>query len=311
MDIKLGTRTLLQSESENETSRSDLFKKLLASRPSALTSAERAAQAVTKRRYMEARDANSTSGSLGFLVDGTSSHEGRKASTEQQPIETFRTFAKSATASDEGPPSPGGGPGSVAWKVAEQLLKLREAMEASTFVQNHELVGTSVLLVVDAACGTCSASWIDFAKARPYTSEQGLSHRAPATHGGHEGGLLTGLDNLISTWIDLARTFGMAAGSLDTCLHPPRRCTRVRRMTSEAQALMTRLRLGNVRKCPRIRLTAPYTKGLEFVSQPRTAPSCNTHCRMSSLEVATSAMLAAHSSPLVAHLPRTNVLDLP
>jgi 1D-myo-inositol-triphosphate 3-kinase len=259
MDIKLGTRTFLMSESENETPRSDLFKKLVKSHPSVLTSMELDAKAVTKRRYMQARDENSTTGSLGFRVNGTAGHKWSTALLDQPPVDAFKAFARNVMSTDEGGPlTRGCGPASVARKLVEELLKLREAMETSAFVEGHEFVGSSVLLIVDGASGSCKVSWIDFAKARVCSSEKRLSHRAPCEAGSQEEGLLIGIDNLISTWRDVARSFCIGAdGSGDYFRPAPRKCPRSRLMTPKMQYLTACVRASSNRRCPGVLLGSP------------------------------------------------------
>lgn len=100
MDIKMGTRTFLESEVTNTTARSDLYQKVYAIRaldrinthivllnlgnflfllllhpqmvkvePNAPTAEEYELQAVTKLRYMMFREHQSTSCSLGFRIE--------------------------------------------------------------------------------------------------------------------------------------------------------------------------------------------------------------------------------------------------
>jgi 1D-myo-inositol-triphosphate 3-kinase len=194
MDIKLGKRTFLFSANENETPRSDLFQKLQkkSNLASALTSSELTAMAVTKRRYLELRDASTTTTSLGFRVEGAISRGSAREmpSAHQQPVTAMTEFMEGLDVS--------------AWKIVEQLIALRDAMESSSFVRQHEFIGTSVLLIADAATGKCRVAWIDFAKARLSNFQEGLSHRAPCEEDSQEDGLLTGLDNLIKVWTDVA-----------------------------------------------------------------------------------------------------------
>lgn len=66
MDIKLGTRTFLESEVSNTKPRSDLFDKMYKIDPSAFTEEELQDKSVTKLRYMQFREKLSSTNDLGF-----------------------------------------------------------------------------------------------------------------------------------------------------------------------------------------------------------------------------------------------------
>lgn len=53
MDVKLGTRTFLESEVKNAVTRSDLYTKMVELDPSEPTAEEHAEKAITKLRYMQ------------------------------------------------------------------------------------------------------------------------------------------------------------------------------------------------------------------------------------------------------------------
>lgn len=69
MDIKIGTRTFLESEVANSTKRKDLYKKMIDIDPSAPTEEERQIEAITKLRYMQFREKESSTSSLGFRIE--------------------------------------------------------------------------------------------------------------------------------------------------------------------------------------------------------------------------------------------------
>ena len=70
MDIKLGTRTFLESEVDNPSVRDDLLKKMDALDSTAATETERESGGITKLRYMQFRERTSTSSTLGFRLEG-------------------------------------------------------------------------------------------------------------------------------------------------------------------------------------------------------------------------------------------------
>ena len=60
----MGTRTFLESEVQNKTLRADLYKKMYAIDPNAFTDQENCDQAITKLRYMQFREEQSSSNTM-------------------------------------------------------------------------------------------------------------------------------------------------------------------------------------------------------------------------------------------------------
>lgn len=69
IDIKMGTRTFLESEVSKSSARPDLYQKMVAIDPDAPTPEEHQAKAVTKLRYMQFREQQSSTCSQGFRIE--------------------------------------------------------------------------------------------------------------------------------------------------------------------------------------------------------------------------------------------------
>jgi hypothetical protein len=207
MDVKLGTRTFLESECRNAAPRSDLFKRMLEMYPKELTSDELQKGAITKHRWMTVRDKCSTIGRLGYRIDGVAGYRTRDRTAIDAELASlvnkddatnfFRTFVDVAATND--------GEDLLGYplRIAEQLLALlqemREALVNSTFVKRHEFIGSSILLIADSY-GHAGVSWIDFAKTHPLAEGAELTHREPWEYGNREDGIILGFENLIEAW---------------------------------------------------------------------------------------------------------------
>ncbi|CAB0016968.1 unnamed protein product [Nesidiocoris tenuis] len=187
MDVKLGTRTFLESEVQNSTARHDLYKKMIAVDPTAPTEAEHKAQAVTKLRYMEFREQQSSTCSLGFRIEAMK-FRGSPPVTDLQRVkstaevsDTMSLFLNSRA--------------DVRQRVLSRLMEIKAKLDQSVYFERHEVVGSSILIIYDDV--KVGAWLIDFAKTRPVPDGITLSHRKPWSPGNHEEGFLFGLDNLI------------------------------------------------------------------------------------------------------------------
>ncbi|KAJ8320355.1 hypothetical protein KUTeg_001942 [Tegillarca granosa] len=69
MDIKLGRRTFLEFEVKNPVQRKDLYEKMVSLDPDSPTDLEREQQAITKLRYMQFREKESSSAEFGFRIE--------------------------------------------------------------------------------------------------------------------------------------------------------------------------------------------------------------------------------------------------
>lgn len=188
MDIKMGTRTFLESEVTNAKSRPDLYQKMIKIDPVAPTSEERSCEAITKLRYMQFRENLSSSSNFGFRIEGfkvegkAPSKDFEFVSTREDIISTMQIFL--------------GVHNNVRLQLIERLKTLRSQLEKSEFFRTHEVIGSSLLIIHD---GSTSGVWmIDFAKAVPTSDGIVIDHRSPWVLGNHEDGYMFGLDNLIS-----------------------------------------------------------------------------------------------------------------
>jgi len=71
MDIKIGTRTFLEFDSDEKESkpRRDLYLKLVEMAPDEPSEEEHLSQKITKKRYMSWRERSSCSSNLGFRIE--------------------------------------------------------------------------------------------------------------------------------------------------------------------------------------------------------------------------------------------------
>ena len=197
MDCKMGLRTFLESDCDNQMPRADLYKKLVKIDAELPTPEEHAMLAVSKMRYMMAREALSSSSNLGFRIDGVtgsvlSSEMLKTVQSVEQVHDVFSVFLSEAT--------PGGNADriSVVRQILRRLNALRDALDVSPFFSSHEMIGASCLFVADA---TAASVWlIDLAKCHPLPSGVSVTHTLPWEKGNHEDGWLLGLSNMIDVW---------------------------------------------------------------------------------------------------------------
>ncbi|XP_017060989.1 inositol-trisphosphate 3-kinase homolog isoform X2 [Drosophila ficusphila] len=190
MDIKMGSRTFLESEVSNATLRPDLYQKMIAVDAGAPTPAEHEARAITKLRYMTFRESLSSSHSKGFRIEALRLR-GRQPvkdlktcrSSEQiaQTIEQFLAARRS-----------------VQKELLKRLKHMRLVIEQSAFFARHEIVGSSIFIVYDD--DKVGVWLIDFAKCRELPPQIRVDHRSPWAPGNREEGLLRGMDELIRSF---------------------------------------------------------------------------------------------------------------
>ncbi|CAL1689653.1 unnamed protein product [Lasius platythorax] len=189
MDIKMGTRTFLESEVSKTTARPDLYQKMIAVDPDAPTQLEHEQRAVTKLRYMQFREQQSSTCSHGFRIEAMKLPGAppitdlKKVKSHSEVLDTIRQFL--------------GRREDTRQKILARLKNLRIKIEESEYFKTHEVIGSSIFVIYD---GEKVGVWlIDFAKTREVPDGRKLTHRRPWEEGNHEEGFLFGLDNLIST----------------------------------------------------------------------------------------------------------------
>ncbi|ALC39115.1 IP3K1, partial [Drosophila busckii] len=190
MDIKLGSRTFLESEVSNQTLRPDLYQKMIAVDASAPTPAEHEAQAITKLRYMLFRESLSSSHTKGFRIEAlrlrgrTPVKDLKTCRSNEQISNTIEQFLATRR--------------SVQKELLKRLKHMRLVIEQSPFFNRHEIIGSSIFIVYDDQ--RVGAWLIDFAKSRQLPAQLSINHRSPWTPGNREEGLLRGMDELIHSF---------------------------------------------------------------------------------------------------------------
>ncbi|XP_025082226.1 inositol-trisphosphate 3-kinase homolog isoform X2 [Pomacea canaliculata] len=187
MDIKMGKRTFLELEVKNPVLRKDLYEKMVTIDPNAPTEEERQQEAITKLRYMQFREQESSTADLGFRIEAIRmsgeppNTNLKKTKTRDQVAQVVMKFFK--------------GRREKLASLLTRLKEIREKFENSKFFKDHEIIGSSLLIMYDH--DKTSAWMIDFAKTIPVDNGLKLDHRSPWRIGNHEDGYLGGLDNLI------------------------------------------------------------------------------------------------------------------
>lgn len=191
IDIKMGVRTFLESEVENTKARSDLYQKMIVIDPDAPTEEEHLRKAVTKLRYMQFRERQSSSSHFGFRIEAMKCRgsppvtELKKVKSAKEIQHTLRIFL--------------GGRDSVKQRLINRLCNIRSIMDESEFFKTREIIGSSLFIIYD---DHKEGVWlIDFAKTNKVPEGLLLDHRSPWRQGNHEEGLLFGMDKLINVSI--------------------------------------------------------------------------------------------------------------
>lgn len=188
IDIKMGTRTFLESEVKKTTARSDLYQKMIAIDPNAPTEEEHANKACTKLRYMQFREQQSSTCSHGFRIEAMKCRGSppvtdlKKVKSNDEVLATLDLFL--------------GGREDVRQRLLQKLCDVRSRIEQSEFFKTREVIGSSLFVIYD---DTKVGVWlIDFAKTSKLPDGKFINHRSKWVQGNYEEGLLFGFDRLIS-----------------------------------------------------------------------------------------------------------------
>ncbi|XP_028271921.1 inositol-trisphosphate 3-kinase A-like [Parambassis ranga] len=202
MDCKMGVRTYQEDElmkaRTKATLRSDMYQKMVKMDPSAPSAEEHAQKGVTKWRYLQWRDATSSTSTLGFRIEGIMMEDGsvqrdfRKVQTLSQVTDALLYFTRSQL--------------DTLRSYHSRLLALSDALSNSSFFRTHEVIGSSLLFVHDHS--KASVWMIDFGKTTPLPDKREIHHNVPWAEGSKEDGYLIGLTSLITS---LSQAIGVAS----------------------------------------------------------------------------------------------------
>ncbi|XP_060529452.1 inositol-trisphosphate 3-kinase homolog isoform X4 [Cylas formicarius] len=202
IDIKMGTRTFLESEVVKTVPRPDLYKKMMAIDPAAPTEEEHMNKAVTKLRYMQFREHQSSTCSHGFRIEAMKCRGSppvtdlKKMKSIDDVVNTLDLFL--------------GGRDDVRQRLVARLCEIRSKIEQSDYFKTREVVGSSLFIVYDE---TKVGIWlIDFAKTNKLPDGRTVNHRSAWVQGNYEEGLLFGFDHLINIIEGLKRPCGDSRG---------------------------------------------------------------------------------------------------
>ncbi|KER24572.1 hypothetical protein T265_07802 [Opisthorchis viverrini] len=199
MDCKMGTRTFLEDEvndavTKRDCLRPDMYKKMIDIDPDAPTLDEHRQAAVTKLRYMQWREALSSTASLGFRIEAVKKSEfpTQRDFKLTQSREQVKNILRDFVQSDQ----------HICELYHRRLTLLKSSLEASRFFAEHELIGTS-LLFAHRGRDWANVWMIDFAKTVHHPGLV-LNHGTQWLMGNHEDGYLLGLNNLIDLFHTLS-----------------------------------------------------------------------------------------------------------
>jgi len=194
MDCKIGVRTFLESDVADLKPRLDLLEKMDNVDKNYATAEERRI-GVTKLRYMQFREIQSSSANLGFRIEASMKHvkelkedvfddvNALKRILSKQDVEThFRKFFE--------------GRRDVIEKIRSKFHLMRDILNRSDFFAHHEMVGSSMLFLWDDS-GKADVTIIDFGKTIP-REDPGHNIQWNEATQNHADGYLIGFTSLQS-----------------------------------------------------------------------------------------------------------------
>ncbi|CAH0555216.1 unnamed protein product [Brassicogethes aeneus] len=188
IDIKMGTRTFLESEVKKCSARPDLYQKMIAIDPNAPTLQEHEEKAVTKLRYMQFRELQSSSCSQGFRIEAMKCRGSppvtdlKRVKSSEEVLNTLDMFLN--------------GREEIKLRVISRICDIRSRIEQSEYFKSREVVGSSLFVIYDDS--KVGVWLIDFAKTNQLPEGLTVNHRTEWLQGNHEEGLLYGFDRLIT-----------------------------------------------------------------------------------------------------------------
>ncbi|WAR10666.1 IP3KH-like protein [Mya arenaria] len=186
--------TFLEAEVMNSTQRKDLYDKMVALDPDAPTAEEKRLQSITKLRYMQFREQESSTADYGFRIEAVRisgeppTTNLKRVKTKEQIHDVLSRFVHNSQ--------------HIQGLLLERLRDIRDKLQESSFFMSHELIGSSVLVMYDQS-GKCGIWVIDFSKTNPVPDAEPITHRLSWSLGNHEDGFLFGIDNLIQFFSDI------------------------------------------------------------------------------------------------------------
>ena len=162
LDVKMGRITYDDSENGVKTKfRADLYEKLKKEENNTLTEEEVLRKTITKQRYLDWRDHQSTTAKFGYRFEGIQSQEGAKIKTTGQcrdPDEAMVLLRKYLEHSNI----------SIVRQMIARLERIKIGLEKSPLISHLKMIGVSLLFIYDRdeTFGSMNVGMIDFGKVK-------------------------------------------------------------------------------------------------------------------------------------------------